>query len=58
MISSESLLDLNIARYSALILTEKEPQMLEALRDALDRDLERKKQLHEGPGQEASREHE
>ncbi len=45
MNSPGQILDLNIARYRALILAEKEPQVLQALRDALDRDLERKKQL-------------
>ena len=45
MICPEDILDLNIARYSVLILAEKEPQMLKALREALDRDLRRKEQL-------------
>jgi hypothetical protein len=48
MNSPGEILDLNIARYRALILAEKEPQVLQALRDALDRDLERKKQLRNG----------
>jgi hypothetical protein len=48
MNSPGQILDLNIARYRALILAEREPQVLQALRDALDRDLERKKQLRNG----------
>lgn len=47
MTSPEQILDMNIARYRALISTEQDAEFRARLEEALARDVARKRQLEE-----------